>query len=113
MKKLLASGTLAIAMLLCSAVAGSAPAWYYGKVERVFLYSSGFVVTFDTTALDDCLHQYVYFQTPHMTEKGIDRALSVALAAQASGKVAGVVIDKSINGPGGVCFSDGSIEIKN
>lgn len=111
MKRLHITGLLVAAVMLCSTVSESAPAWYYGKVDRVFLCSSGFVLTYDTTALDDCMHQYVYFQMPHITEKDIDRALGIALAAQVSGRTAGVVIDTTINGPGGVSSSDGSMDI--
>lgn len=82
----------------------TAPAWYYGTVKRVFLYSGGFVLTVNSAELDDCQHKYVYLRTSEVGEKQVDRMLSVALAAQASGRTLGVVIDKSINGPGGLCL---------
>ncbi len=102
-----------LALLMFSSTAMAVPNWYYGKVERVFVYLEGFVMEFDTTALDDCLHTYVYFKAPNLTEENINRALSVALSAQASGKTVGVVIDKAINGPGGHCNGNGSIDIKD
>jgi len=102
-----------LALLMFSSTAMAVPNWYYGKVERVFIYTSGFILEFDTTSLDDCLHTYVYFRTPALTDANVDRALSVALAAQATNKTVGVVIDKAINGPGGQCNAIGSIDIKD
>ena len=89
----------------------ASPAWYRGHVERIFPINGGFVVTMSSTALDDCLHSYVYFFDTVIGEKTTDRAYSMALSAQASGKSFGVVIDKSINGPGGRCDSIGDADI--
>ena len=101
-----------LTLLMLSSTTMAVPNWYYGKVERIFVYTEGFVMEFDTTSLDDCLHTYVYFKTPNLTQENINRALSVALSAQASGMTVGVVIDKAINGPGGHCNGNGSIDIK-
>ncbi len=68
---------------------------------------------FESTALDDCQYDYVYFDDNTLGEKKVDRALSMALAAQASERVIGVVIDKAINGPGGRCDANGSIDVKD
>ena len=102
-----------LALLMLSSTAVAVPNWYYGKVERIFVTTTGFILTFDSTSLDDCIHSYVYFLTPNLSDKNVDRALSVVLSAQASGKTVGVVIDKAINGPGGVCNATGSIDIKD
>lgn len=105
---------VAAVLLLCSTTAEAVGSWYYGKVQRIHLYSdAGFVMKFDSTALDDCQWQYVYIRTPNYSERGVDRALSIALAAQASGRTVGVVIDKTINGPGGQCDSNGQIDIRD
>ncbi len=94
------------------ATSSASPAWYTGHIERIYLISSGFVVTMSSTALDDCQHAYVYFNDIAIGEKNADRAYSMALSAQASGKRLGVVIDKSINGAGGRCNAMGDVDIK-
>ena len=105
---------VAIAMSTYSTTADAAGSWYYGKVQRIYMYAdAAFVMTFDSTALDDCHGQYVYIRAPNFTERGVDRALSIALSAQASGRTVGVVIDKTINGPGGQCDSYGQLDIKD
>ncbi|MEM7278909.1 MAG: hypothetical protein AAF385_12360 [Pseudomonadota bacterium] len=96
-----------------SFAAHAAPNWYYGKVKRISMYAGGFVMTFESTALDDCLYKYVYFQSNSLGDKTVDRALSLALAAQAGDKTVGVVIDKTIYGTGGQCNCTGSMDIKD
>jgi len=88
------------------------PQWYYGNVERIYMFNGGFVVKMTTTALSDCQWEYVYFRELTLPEKTVDRAYSMALSAQASGKQLGVVIDKTINGPGGMCECNGNVDIQ-
>lgn len=93
-------------------MAGSA--WYYGTVKRIFVNTSdGFVLMMNSAALDDCQYEYVYYKLSTLGDKKVDRAYSMALAAQASGRTLGVVIDKAINGPGGQCASSGAMDIKD
>lgn len=102
-----------VSVLALAAQANSAAAWYSGKIQRIYLFNSGFVVTMQSTALDDCIHKYVYFMESAIGQKSVDRAYSMALTAKSSDSTFGVVIDKSINGPGGRCDSNGSADIKN
>ncbi len=107
---------VAVALVLVFAVLPTkSPAaidWYFGDVQRIYMFNGGFVLRMSTTALDDCLHKYVYFREVTLPEKTVDRAYSMALSAQASGKQLGVVIDKAINGPGGMCESTGDVDIR-
>ena len=114
-RKILVRNLLSVILLASFLVSTlhASPAWYYGKISRIFLFSNGFVLRFDSTALDDCKHKYVYYNDSQLGTKQVDRAYSMALAAQASGRTVGVVIDKSINGPGGVCNSNGSMDTKD
>ena len=100
-------------VLFWSVTSSASPAWYSGQIERIYLVSGGFIVTMSNTALDGCQHGYVYFYDSVSGEKKIDRVYSMALAAQASGKTFGVVIDKSINGVGGRCDATGDVDIKD
>ncbi len=102
--------TVFAALLICSP-AQAAAAWYQGKVTRIFMHTDGFILTFVTNALDDCIHNYVYYRVSILGDKTVDRALSIALAANAQDKTVGVVIDKSIDGPGGICDANGSMDI--
>ena len=104
---------IAVMSMLLSQAASAQPAWYYGTVNRIYLYSSGFVVTMNSGALDDCKYKYVYFKVSEIGDTQVDRAYAMVLSAQASGRTLGVVIDKSINGAGGDCLSNGSMDIKD
>lgn len=77
------------------------------------MFNGGFVLRMNSTALDDCKHQYIYFRDGQLGESTVDRAYSMALTAQASGRLLGVVIDKAINRPDGYCNSNGSVDIKD
>lgn len=77
------------------------------------VFIDGFIVTFDGPALDDCQYKYAYYQVGTLGDKKVDRALSVALMPRASGETLGVVVDKAVNGPGGQCSSNGSIDIND
>lgn len=104
---------LLFASTLLPQTASAAYAWYYGKVERLFLNTDGFVLTFDTTSLDDCQYKYVYYKISTLGDGQVNRAYSMALAAQASDRTLGVIVDKAINGVGGLCFSNGGMDIKD
>lgn len=99
--------------LTSSLTAEAALNWYYGKISRIYTFNGGFVLTFDTAALDDCLHKYVYFRGTALGEKTVDRSLSFAMSAEAQDRTVGVVIDKAINGAGGLCNANGSMDIKD
>lgn len=103
--------TVCLALLLAGTDASATAAWYGGTISRIFVHSDGFIVTVNGAALDDCLHQYAYFRVSDLGDKVVDRALALALAAQASGRTFRTVIDKAINGPGGECRSNGSADI--
>ena len=92
-----------ISLLLVVTSSNAAVAWHFGKINRVYLHTDGFIVTFESAALDDCAHKYAYFKDSVIGEKTVSRAYSMALAAKAAGQEFGVVIDKAINGPGGDC----------
>lgn len=66
MKKLVAVLTLMISAISCNLFASNA--WYNGVVERVALLRAdgSFIVTFENDKLDDCSHQYVYFEVSNL-----------------------------------------------
>lgn len=78
-----------------------------GSVEFVQLYDQGFTVKFRTSGTenpaDDCLNTRVYFLEATHGEKLTDRAYEMALMASANNKRLSIVIDRNINGPGGLC----------
>ena len=78
---------------------------YYGIVTRVaFIDDNGsFVVTVDSNALDDCQYKYAYFKVNKVGQKRVEMAYSMALTSMTSKLTMNFVIDKDINGVGGVC----------
>lgn len=102
-----------LACLLITSVSNAQFAWYYGKISRIFMFNGGFVLTMESAALNDCKHSYVYFKDSQLGEATVNRAYSMALSGQATGKLIGVVIDKAINGVDGYCDSNGSVDIKD
>jgi hypothetical protein len=105
--------TVIVLVSLWASTANAGWAWYRGNITRIYLNTDGFVLTFDSGALDDCMHKYVYFRNSQLGSEQVNRAYSMALAAKAAGRPVGTVIDKAINGPGGVCNSNGSMDIKD
>ena len=91
----------------------ASPAWARGAVKYVYLTLDGFYVTLDTPWLDDCQYDRIRFKESTLGANTLDRAYSMALAAQASGRSFEVVIDKAINGPEGECEALGSTLIKD
>ena len=83
-----------VGSLLVSAQVSAAPAWYFGKITRVWPMGSAFVVTLDSGVLDDCLHKYVYFPRAALNEKLYAETFALALSAMATKNQFGVVIDK-------------------
>lgn len=104
---------LLIACMTVSSVARAQSAWYAGEVKRIYLVSNGFIITMKSSALDDCLHKYLYFQDGVIGERNVNRAYSMVLSAKARGALIGVVIDKAINGPNGKCESNGNMDTRS
>lgn len=104
---------LGLSSLLIASNSDAQPAWYYGHIDRIFMYTGGFVVKMDSSALSDCKHNYIYFKDAVLGETIVNRAYSMVLSGQSTGRLIGVVIDKAINGPGGYCDSSGSVDIKD
>lgn len=95
------------ALLPC--VSNAQPAWYRGVVTRVAILSGNdFIVTFDNEELADCQWRYVYFRGSALGAEKVRNAYALAMMALAGGRTLGVVIDKAINGPGGVCNQEGA-----
>ncbi|OGQ53941.1 MAG: hypothetical protein A3J24_00605 [Deltaproteobacteria bacterium RIFCSPLOWO2_02_FULL_53_8] len=90
MKKLL---IILAGVFLCGQ-AYSAPAWYQGKLTRVWSMGSAFVVTMDSVALSDCKYKYAYFHRSVLGEQYYAELYALMLSAYATGGKAGVVIDK-------------------
>ena len=111
-------GLSVIALALCGSLLTSevhaVPGWYAGKIEFIYLYNGGFNVNYVGTAIDDCLYDRIYFSQATLGKEIIDRAYSMVLAAQASGRTVSIVVDKAINGPEGYCYAaNGSMLIKD
>ncbi|MEM7763889.1 MAG: hypothetical protein AAF290_07380 [Pseudomonadota bacterium] len=111
MKSFVVVATLLFAVI--TSTANAAPAWYYGTVSRIYMYNGGFIIRLNGTALDDCMHQYLYFRDSDLGETTVSRAYSMILFAEQTDREVGVVIDKAINGPGGTCLSNGSVDIQD
>lgn len=78
----------------------SAPAWYTGKINRIWPHdnSGGFIITFSSpSSLGDCKHNYAYFKSTDLDPKQLSVSFSLALSAFHSKSKVGVVIDKSLN----------------
>ncbi|MCQ4298073.1 hypothetical protein NAU58_21070 [Pseudomonas stutzeri] len=90
MKKL----SIITAAVLLSNQASAAPAWYSGKITRVWPQGGAFIVTLDSTALDDCQHKYAYFQRATLGEKLYSETYALALSSMAMQTKFGIVIDK-------------------
>lgn len=91
-------GTMLCATIMVSFPALSVPAWYEGKLTRVWSLDSLFVVMMDSTALQDCKHAYAYFYRSDFGDKHYGELYSLMLAAYATGDKVGMVIDKQGDG---------------
>lgn len=100
----LAAGA-AFSLALFSQSVAAAPAWYFGKITRVWVYGDGgdFIVEFDSAGLADCEHRYAYFKAAKMGESQLKSSLSMAVAAFHAGSNVGLVIDKA--GAGTTCHA--------
>jgi len=89
----------AIALILIfSEILFATPAWYFGKITRVWNFTEGsFIITFDSTSLDNCKDKYVYFNNK-LSQVQLQSNLSVALSAFHANSKIGVVIDKTNDG---------------
>lgn len=83
--------------------------WAYGQVEFVQQSHDLVAIGLTSTALDGCLHDRVYFRDPVLGEKLVDRAFSMALSAQASGRQLGIVIDLDARNQGAECRALGNM----
>ncbi len=83
-------------------------AWYSGTVSRVALINGGsFIVTFDESTLDDCRNRYAYFRPSQLSDETLKHAYTLALTSITTKMQMGVVIDKAVNGVGGLCYAIG------
>ena len=109
MKKSTISCITLIIVLFSGAVSAS-PAWYAGKVSRIALTGGNdgsFIVTFDNSNLDDCMHKYAYFRGSQLGDGRLKHAYTMALTSLTTKVSMGIVIDKSVNGSGGICEAMG------
>lgn len=91
-------------LMALSSTSVAAPAWYYGKITRVWHSNAeGFILTLSGGVLDDCQHKYVYFVKANLGQDFKNVIYSTALSAFHTGQTVGVVIDKSAN-VNGNCF---------
>ena len=96
--------------LMGSMAASASNAWYSGVVTNISLLGNdSFVVTLDTSALDDCKCKYAYFNAGQIGVDTAKQAYTMALTSLTTGKTMGIVIDKSINGTGGECDATGMV----
>ncbi len=83
----------------------AAPAWYYGKITRIWHHSAdGFIITLDSTAVDDCSNRYVYISANHLGKEQKDALYSMALSSFHANSKLGIVIDKAKN-VNGLCYA--------
>lgn len=83
--------------------------WYKGPVERLALYKEdgSFVVSFKNSVLNDCKHKFAYFDGSKLGEGQLKAAYTMAITSITDGVQMGVVIDKNVNGPDGLCYAVG------
>lgn len=94
MKKL-----LLILLIIASQTSLAEPAWYGGKLTRVWKANANyFIITVSSSALDDCKHKYAYFMRNELTQEHFDALYSMALTAFISDQTVRMVIDKDLNG---------------
>ncbi len=83
--------------------ASAANAWYYGKITRLWSWTDdAFIITFDSTALDDCQWDYAYFRKASIGNDQFKNVFALALSAYHADHTVGVVIDKATQ-PNGTC----------
>ncbi len=110
------SVTACLCALLLSMTTGAGattPWWAWGEVEFVQQNVGMVVIGLTTTALDGCTADRVYLRDSLLGEKHVDRAFSMALAAQASGRQIGIVIDLDVRNAGGECRALGNMLVKD
>lgn len=86
-------------LLFQSSVAANS--WYWGKVTQIITYTGdgSFIIYVDNTVLKSvCAYERVIFDEDDMGIGRTTAALSMALAAQASGKDWGVVVNLPAQG---------------
>lgn len=94
MKKL-----LLILLIFTSQISVAAPAWYGGKLTRVWKANANyFIITLDSTVLDDCKYKYAYFMRNELTQEHFNALYCMALTAFVSDQKVRMVIDKELNG---------------
>ena len=83
-------------LILLGSNSYAANAWYWGKVISIYTVNSdgSFQVVLDNESIKNfCVYDRVDFKVADMGGERTKAALSMALAAFASGKVWGVVVD--------------------
>lgn len=107
MKYLLSVFLLVSVSVLSSLPAHAASAWYVGKVSRIALIGSGFIVRFKNDALNNCKYKYAYFTIEKLDELKVKQAYSMALTSLTANINMGVVFNIDTNGVGGLCYATG------
>ena len=78
-----------------------------GRIEFVQLYDEGFTIKFrdagGVNPAEGCLNTRIYVLDASHSDKLSARAYEMALMAVINDKRMSIVIDKNINGPGGLC----------
>ena len=101
-------------LLITMAIGSNANAdrlWYDGVVTKITLNESsnqqanGFKISFNNNLLDDCRFAYVYVSS---SVNASSIFYDMAVRSLSDGLLLGVMIDKDINGPGGVCNPTGA-----
>jgi len=101
--------TLVLGSVFLSSQVFAQANWYKGPVERLALYKDdgSFVITLKNSVLDDCKHNYAYFDGATLGEGQLKAAYTMAITSLTTGVQMGVVIDKFTNGPDGYCYAVG------
>jgi len=83
--------------------------WYVGPVYRIaFISGDGsFLASFKNGVLDDCKNKNVSFKSNDVGPERLKGVYTMAITSLTTGVNMGVVINKSINGPGGECRATG------
>ena len=96
---------LILLLLILPSLSFAVNQWYRGVAKRVSLQSGdgSFYVEYSNSELDDCAYGRVYFRVSELGMDQVNKAYAIAVMSLTTQRTMGAVIDKDVNGPGGVC----------
>lgn len=107
------SAAAALLMLTAATSSNAETGWWaWGKIEFVQQTSTSFIIGLTTDAADGCLNNRIYLYEHLIGESAVQRAVAFALAAQASDREMGMVIDLDKKVAGERCDALGNMVMR-